>query len=73
MNALNKFIATSLIISLIFWYCSKINIVASSVSLLVLYGLFIVLVSFYDALNVKNADVQTIKKYNDRILRYKNM
>lgn len=71
MKTLNKFLLGALALSIVLKVLANVNVILSLISCMLFFALFIVLLSFIDALRVKNADEGTIMAYHKRIEQFK--
>lgn len=67
MKTLSKVLLSALSLSIALNAILNISFVGSFLSIMFLYGNFIFMISFYKALNIRNADLNTIKAYKQRI------
>lgn len=71
MKTLNKVLLFDTLISLLFRSLFNVNLAVPFILTLILYGLFIIIVSINGAMNVKNADSETIERYITKLNKYK--
>ncbi len=67
MKTLSKVLVGALSLSIALNVILNVSFIGSFFSVMLLFGGFIFTISFYKALKVKNADLNTIKAYKQRI------
>ena len=73
MKTLTKVLLSSLICSLLFYKALGFNPFFVFVINIIIFGLFIILLSVYQALNMKMATPEEIKKYQKKIEYFNNL
>lgn len=73
MKTLTKVLICASLLSVTMRIFAKINMFFSFVFFMFMFGLYIFIMAYLGALNIKNADSETIKSYNERIEHFKNL
>jgi hypothetical protein len=73
MKTLTKVLLAASLLSVTMKTVAKINVFLSFMLCMLLFGFYILSMAFLGAVKIKNADSETIKKYNERIIHFKNL
>ncbi|ORD98597.1 hypothetical protein A0H76_2217 [Hepatospora eriocheir] len=71
MKFITRFFLIALLISLIIQFKFKINFFIPLIMLIILFGVFIVCISFHQAINQKTTEKSFIKEYENLIEKFK--